>query len=116
MVGDTPHLPPDGLKEGTGTTPAGRIGVWREEIPERINRIKRGHSEKYERLTEIHQPRGVAARARRPARRARPGRGRERRTAQAPGRIRPEPRRPLPALRKGRIQAKTGREHPGCST
>jgi len=46
MVGDTPHLPPDGLKEGTGTTPAGRIGVWREEIPERINRIKRGHSEK----------------------------------------------------------------------
>lgn len=49
MVGDTPHLPPDGLKEGTGTTPAGRIGAWREEIPERINRIKRPHSKKYER-------------------------------------------------------------------
>lgn len=68
MVGDTPHLPPDGLKEGTGTTPAGRIGAWREEIPERINHIKRGHSKKYERGSEIHRPRGVAARARRPAR------------------------------------------------
>ncbi|EJG06913.1 hypothetical protein Metli_0955 [Methanofollis liminatans DSM 4140] len=36
MVGDTPHLPPDGLKEGTGTTPAGRI----EPIGDRSRRRK----------------------------------------------------------------------------